>query len=100
MRALTTGVGPLTTNSQYAAAKMSGRDISPTIVITVGLKTASDILLVIVSAKPIPERKKCLIRFHFLFDAPAPTAHSVMAENLLKGAGNQERTVRHYSTIL
>ena len=58
MRALTTGVGPLTTNSQYAAAKMSGRDISPTIVITVGLKTASDILLVIVSAKPIPEIRK------------------------------------------
>ncbi len=41
--ALTTGVGPLTTKSQYTAASINGTATMANIVLTVGLKIASPI---------------------------------------------------------
>ena len=54
IRAFTTGVGPLTTNSQYTAPSIRGRAKTPITVITVGLNTASATLRVIVSVNPDP----------------------------------------------
>ena len=57
IRAFTTGVGPLTTNSQYTAPSIRGRAKTPITVITVGLNTASATLRVIVSVNPDPVNK-------------------------------------------
>ena len=57
IRALTTGVGPLTTNSQYDAASITGNDRSATIVSTGILKNASIVPSMILSANVISTNK-------------------------------------------